>query len=254
MAHADSGIENLSLYWFNEHCKHMMLAGSADRGYVSFLRQFSAASDGASRLTLVEAVPFPPAFRIVAARFQTKKFKELFRNTKFTVVDGQTKPQPTAARSSYATATALAPETMSPQRARQTSVTIARPTSTPLGVSTQRMIKYNRYGQRVDEPLPRWDKELVEELRFMGLCNRYFLTRCSDSQCRDSHEGQLTPEKRHALMRVARLSVCSNGTRCEDRDCVAGHHCIHDGRCIFGSACKYRPEMHDVDKVVVRIV
>jgi hypothetical protein len=41
----------------DEHCRHVLLAGSADAGYVNFLRSYRAEDKHTAKLTLVESVP-----------------------------------------------------------------------------------------------------------------------------------------------------------------------------------------------------
>jgi hypothetical protein len=243
---ADADLGNLSLFWNDEHCKHVLLAGSADRGYVNFLRQFSA---GHNRLTLVESVPFPSAFRRLAARFQVKKFDGLFRDAD--LVTSATVPQTTA--NSYAAAMALPPETVGPGQSSAISPPAGASTVSNLQSSTQRRMKFNRDGKRIDDMLPRWDNDIVKALEHKGLCCRFFLTYCGDPGCMYSHEGHLSVEERRALTRVARFQPCPNGTGCDDRNCLAGHHCIYDGHCDFRRMCRYGPEMHNVDKRVTQV-
>ena len=245
---ADADLENLSLFWDNEHCKHVLLAGSADRGYVNFLRQFTA---GHSRLTLVESIPFPLAFRRLATRFQVKKFDGLFRDANL-----DTSPAvPQATITSYATATALSPGILGRQQSSAASSPPGASTGSNVQSNTQRKIKFNRGGKRIDDMLPKWDNDIVRALEHKGLCCRFFLTYCDDSsRCMYSHEGRLSAEERRALFRVARLQPCPYGTGCDDRNCLAGHQCIYDGRCDHGPMCRYGAEMHDVDRRVTRVV
>lgn len=63
----------------------MLLAGSADAGYVTFLRQYCEESGLAARLTLIESVPFPSSFRQLSAKFHNTKFETIFRDSKLVV-------------------------------------------------------------------------------------------------------------------------------------------------------------------------
>lgn len=255
---ADNKIrENLALFWSNDHCKHITLAGSADRGYVSFLRQYCTTDEGPVRLTLIESVPFPPAFEQLAARFQTTKFRDVFRDTKITPEECLPPPKldmplatrTTNGRSSYATASALStPVAIAPPKISNAPSIDMRP-SQPKGPK-QRKMYFNKRGERIDESLPKFDMALVNEMSGLKLCNRHFLTKCDDSYCPYEHEGELSGEEKRALARVARFSKCANGLECDDRDCVAAHQCTFDTRCVYKGDCKYGPEMHNVDKTV----
>lgn len=205
-----------------------MLAGSADREYVTALRPFTTGSDAAKKLELVEAVPFPLDFKDLATRFHMVSFPGLFRDTSNLE---PTRNLSTPARATYAAAASSSPGVAS------------------FAVSETGPIKYNRAGQRLDESSLRWDQNLVKRLKKQELCLRYFLSRCADSSCNKSHHGELDENQIRALRRVARLSVCQSGTSCQDSNCVEGHSCAYDSHCGFGLSCKFGPEMHGVDKV-----
>jgi hypothetical protein len=195
---------------------------------VTALRPFTTGSDAAKKLELVEAVPFPLDFKDLAMRFHLVSFPGLFRDT--------SNLEPTRGLSA-------------PDRA-----TYAAAASSSLGVGSRagsetRTIKYNRAGQRLDELSLPWDQNLVKRLERQDLCLRYFLSRCADSPCDKSRQGELNENKIRALKRVARLTVCRNGSSCEHSNCVVGHSCAYDGYCGFGLKCKFGPEMHGVNKV-----
>ncbi|KAK0302062.1 hypothetical protein LTR01_008986 [Friedmanniomyces endolithicus] len=80
---ADNKIkENLALYWADGQCKQILLAGSADRGYVGPLRTYRAEVKLTTKLVLVESVPFPRDFKELADWFHTTSFKDVFRGSK----------------------------------------------------------------------------------------------------------------------------------------------------------------------------
>lgn len=97
--------ENFKRFWLNQNCRHILLSGSADRGYVSFLREFS---DRASRFTLVESIRFERVFEKLATQFgiRTCRFDGLFSNTKLNSPE-RTGNQATIRKSTYAFANPL---------------------------------------------------------------------------------------------------------------------------------------------------
>ncbi|GIZ43094.1 hypothetical protein CKM354_000633500 [Cercospora kikuchii] len=241
---ADNKIkENLNLYWMNEHCKHVLLAGSADRSYVSFLRQFCEEEKLKTKLTLVKSVPFPPDFEHLATWFHNTSFKNVFRKTKLvSTVPGSGTPS----LSTYANTAAL----INPVERRHSAAISAPNLSAVSSSSLTRKIQFNRHGQRIDEKLHPWNDVIARQLRQMSLCPRHFLTQCNEHNCPQSHDGALDEEQKRALMRIARDNPCGKGTHCSDRGCVSAHHCLYDGRCDYGFSCKYGPEMHEVDKTI----
>jgi len=234
---SDMEAENLDLHIANVHCKRVMLAGSTDRGYVTALRPFTVGSEAAEKLELVEAVPFPLDFKDLATRFRIISFPSLFRNTsKLEPIGNLSTPD----QATYATAALSSPGVAFIER-----ITLPSSARHP----DTRPIRYNRAGQRLDESQPRWDQGLVKKLEKRGLCLRHFLSRCDISPCHESHQGELDDGQRRALKRLERLSVCQNGTNCQDINCVKGHSCAYDGYCGFGANCKFGREMHGIDQV-----
>ncbi|KAK1809407.1 hypothetical protein LTR12_016237 [Friedmanniomyces endolithicus] len=77
--------DNITLFAQNEQCKHILLAGSADNGYIGFLRPFALSGVKERRLSLIETIPFPAAFQSVANQFTVVKLPQIFRNTKIKV-------------------------------------------------------------------------------------------------------------------------------------------------------------------------
>ena len=128
------------------------------------------------------------------------------------------------------------------------------------------VIARNRSGQRVDPPCKDYDKAEVDRIKRMKLCNVHFLrNECPyDKQCTHLHGYQLTTDEKATLRLVARMAPCIYGSGCQDVKCIYGHRCpapaskTHHVKgtksCIFGEACKFSPELHDIDTNVVKTV
>lgn len=248
--HADTAAENFGLYWPCVNCKHIMLAGSADQGYVNFLRRFSDIDQSGARLTLIESVPFPASFRQLASRFPVTTFACLFRDTKIVVPSRAVQSGAT----SYAGATSQKGASSSTPHSSSSIVPNRHTSATSQSTANQRNIRFNKRGQRLDDPLPQCDKSVLELLRKQHLCRRFFLTRCSRPGCAFSHAGELSSEHKRALTRLAKETPCSNGSTCDDKDCVAAHECVYRDRCDWRSECRYGEDMHNVDRIVARRV
>lgn len=223
----------------------MLLAGSADAGYVTFLRRYCEESGLAARLTLVESVPFPASFRDLSAKFHNTKCETVFRDSKLVVEQGSLH---NSSRPTYAITAA--------GRARPETPDPATPNPQPaqctyLNRVWLRPMRLNAQEQRIDEPLRSWEKPIEIDVRRRRLCPRHFLTECNEPRCSRRHEGTINDEEKAALMRIARDDPCDKGTRCYDRRCVSAHSCPYDGRCDYGDDCKYGLELHNVDKRIV---
>jgi len=252
-------IATMELFFWNAHCKHIMLGGSGDNSYAGFLRKFTLTDQVCERITLLEALPFASGLEELASKFQVTSFRHVFRDTKLLTrrvsFQDQGNRPPKSPSVSYATTVSKAPAAI---RAEANSVLPKSPSSPaleskPATAELQpRRIYLNSRGQRVDQPV-RYNKILMNPLQARKLCNRHFLTRCNFVKCTHSHEGKLTDDQLETLKHIARQSPCYS-IWCEDPDCVNGHRCIHDPKCDRGSNCRFPEEMHSVDNKVVRSI
>jgi hypothetical protein len=125
-------------------------------------------------------------------------------------------------------------------------------------------ISRNRAGQRVDPPSKDYDKVEVDRVKKMKLCNMHFLRNDCPwvAGCAHGHQGSLTKDETATLRLVARMAPCTGGSACQDLSCIYGHRCpappsrshVPKGSktCIFGEACKFPVELHDIDTNVVK--
>ena len=237
------------MYWADEHCRQIFLAGSADRGYVSPLRIYRTEDKLGTKIVLVESVPFPRDFRELADWFHTTSFKDVFRSTKLATPVQM--PPGIGAQQTHATA--IAGPSSSQNRVQSTFSFPLAWEDTPGQDFIFRKFQFSRSGQRIDERLHPWNYKLVWQLKKRDLCPRHFITVCNQPDCGKSHDGEVDDEAKFALMRIARDEPCSRGTVCTERQCISAHHCVHDGRCNYGADCKYAQEMHGIDKVVATV-
>jgi hypothetical protein len=126
------------------------------------------------------------------------------------------------------------------------------------------VISRNRAGQRVDPPSKDYDKAEVDRVKKMKLCNMHFLRNDCPwvTGCAHGHQANLTKDEIATLRLVARMAPCSGGSACQDLSCIYGHRCpappsrshMPKGSksCIFGEACKFPVELHDIDTNVVK--
>jgi hypothetical protein len=128
----------------------------------------------------------------------------------------------------------------------------------------EEQVSRNRSGQRVDPPCKEFDKTEVDRVKKMKLCNVHFLRReCPyNSACTHDHSAHPTEAEIATLRLVARMAPCTNGSGCQDTRCIYGHRCpapphrsyhvTGTKSCIFGEACKFPPDLHDIDTHVVK--
>lgn len=131
-------------------------------------------------------------------------------------------------------------------------------------VSREEMIARNRHGQRVDPATRDYDKAEVDRVKTMKLCNVHFLRQECPFKDNYTHVHDYKPSSGEiaTLRLVARMAPCQNGSGCQDVKCMYGHRCpapyarnvLDKGKkpCIFGEACKFPIELHDLDCNVVK--
>jgi hypothetical protein len=101
-------------------------------------------------------------------------------------------------------------------------------------------VALNRFGERVDLPLPPAAESDKSRLRARSkdrkLCNEHHLKRaCHNEQCRYDHEGPIDAGLLLALRHLARTQACDVGLRCRMPGCCYGHHCPNR---VGGRECK----------------
>lgn len=111
-----------------------------------------------------------------------------------------------------------------------------------------RVIYQNRYGQRLDPPVP-CDKDYLNVLYTSKtrLCNNHYLKGYCQygNNCVWDHSEVLTPLQLDTLRNKARTSACRDPF-CKDPDCTLGHMCPRGATCDI-PRCKFLPEMHQID-------
>ncbi|OCL12585.1 hypothetical protein AOQ84DRAFT_372948 [Glonium stellatum] len=288
-------IETFKLYIHDVRCRQIFFGCSHDNGYARLLEELSTDHLYLERVTLLEGVPFEKELAVLP--FNTKKFDIIFRDSKINVfgtLNGFPAPFPPRSRS-MAQLGLVTPQNMIQQQTRTPSVsTVAsvenistlhasqQPTwatkaaaAPPLAASPSptykassrddnpATISRNRVGQRVDPPVRNYDKEEVNRVKNIKMCNVHFLRReCPfGDNCTHVHRYNPTHTEIATLRLVARMAPCQNGSACEDVKCIYGHRCpapeakpsIKGGKnCIFGDKCKFPVELHALDTNVVK--
>jgi hypothetical protein len=141
---------------------------------------------------------------------------------------------------------------------------IAHTTPKYESVNREEAIARNRAGQRVDPQTREYDKTEVDRVKKIKMCNVHFLRReCQyGNNCTHLHNYEPTTSELNTLRLVARMAPCSHGSGCDDVKCIYGHRCPapasksswHKGSksCIFGDACKFPADLHDLDCNIVK--
>ncbi|KAF2727868.1 hypothetical protein EJ04DRAFT_516995 [Polyplosphaeria fusca] len=152
-------------------------------------------------------------------------------------------------------ATAAAPPPMNPETPAY------RPISR--GAAGAATILRNRHGQRIDPPLATFDRNEIDYIKKLKLCNIHYLrNECFyQDKCSNRHDVALTPADLGNLRWITRMQPCKIGPACNDIKCIYGHRCqVPDAKtvikgtktCIYGPYCKFGPELHNIDCHVVK--
>ncbi|KAK6382184.1 hypothetical protein LTS17_004071 [Exophiala oligosperma] len=233
---------NFELFYRNRHCQHIVFGGSADNSYAGFLGPYALPGGINDRVTLIEGPPFASDLRKVAQGFDRVALTTVFRTTKIQVINGNQivagvkRPAPASYISGRpTTGAALTPADKKP----------SHPPTVPI---PSPVIYQNQYGQRLDTPLT-YDKEYLKLLydKNSRLCNNFYLRgHCLfGNTCAWDHSQQLTQTQLDTMRYKARTSNCFNPF-CADPACCLGHMCPRGSAC-NNPACKFLPEMHNID-------
>ncbi|KAB8343219.1 hypothetical protein FH972_022809 [Carpinus fangiana] len=282
--------EMFKLHLTDPHCRHILLGCVNEAGidlqslYDQNLIRFNA-------FTVLEAVPARKSSGSV--RYRTTKLNDLFRSQITTPWHAMKEP------SRYPTPPVSLPGSEAPMSRTNSASDIqedARRQSPPPPVPVITSSKYptpltwastvkrstsafiegevkhssistpssaddiprNRKNQRID-PLIKHDKDEVERVKKMKLCNVHFLRgECPyGEQCTHVHRAKPTTTELKYLSLVARMAPCMHGSWCEDAKCIYGHICpAPEGRrgelCIFAGQCRFPEELHKIDRVPVK--
>jgi hypothetical protein len=136
---------------------------------------------------------------------------------------------------------------------------------TYLPANRDEVIARNRAGQRVDPQCRDYNKDEVDRVKKIKMCNVHFLRQeCPyNTGCSHSHNYKPTDSEIATLRLVARMAPCMHGSACQDIKCIYGHRCAappskvknlpkNTKNCIFGPSCKFPEELHDIDCNVVK--
>ncbi|KAL8869470.1 MAG: hypothetical protein Q9174_004251 [Haloplaca sp. 1 TL-2023] len=281
---ADEKINELfKLHLSDFHCQHIFFGCSHDNGYARLLEQYTENAI-TKQITLLEGVPFEKEFFPLLSKYSATRFDNLFRINKINIYNRPPPsvplpqhttalPPPTGYQSPYqpiigASSPSPVPSNssvMNPKAATWASTAtnaahLVSPPPTPQPVVSQPVtsedIPRNRYGQRIDPPTV-YDKDEVNRLRKLKLCNVHFLRGdCEYEPCSHLHQYKMTKNETQALKMLARMIPCFYGTECDDPKCIYGHRCpvsvTGKKDCHFGDKCKFAREMHGIDLNVVR--
>ncbi|KAI4151036.1 MAG: hypothetical protein LQ341_000985 [Variospora aurantia] len=260
---ADEKITELFKLHLNDyHCHHIYFGCSHDNGYARLLEQYTEPTH-TTRITLVEGVPFERELKFLQSQFSCVKFDDLFRPNKISIYNPSQHPtsqpapsqsartssdtygvplsqaqniyqspyQPMIGDTSPSTAPNNAPM-MNPKASSWASTATAAaqlvsPPATPTPAVSQSIsskdIPRNRYGQRVDPPVV-YDKEVVNRVRNLKLCNVHFLRKdCQYDPCTHDHCYKITKNELTSLRSIARNVPCYFGNECDDPKCIYGH-------------------------------
>lgn len=129
------------------------------------------------------------------------------------------------------------------------------------------IIRRNRKGQRIDDPLP-YDREEVQAMKKQKYCNQHYIgVGCchhnanKTEKCPHRHDKTLNKAQLATLRVVARETPCKRGTDCDDPKCIYGHRCPFPAAtegtmrgigCLNGENCRFPRDMHAVECIPIK--
>ncbi|KAI9847009.1 MAG: hypothetical protein M1837_003365 [Sclerophora amabilis] len=255
--------EVFKLHLYDCHCRQLIFGCSHDNGYARLLEEFTTDTSCASRISLLEGVPFERELYGLRYHFKTTQFDSLFRTTK---IELQKPTQAVPARSLNNGHSPMAPSQPSPSTWATAAASVplttpppqTPPSNQPFSTASDASLTVprNRYGQRID-PEVKYDKSEVQRIKGLKMCNVHVLRGdCPyGSGCVHGHDYKPTPMELSTLRHVTRQQPCRFGTECEDAKCMYGHRCLGNPCAfIYTGGCRFPQEMHNVDTTVVKRV
>ncbi len=251
---------------YNRQCRHIILGGCHDNGYLSWLEEFNENPD-ITRVSLLETYPARPGYR--SLNWKIWNFPDVFRSAPIRKEDhSRALRSPKLLNHDQAdlvTVPVTSGNKIHNGAGQQTdslsSAAERAPSSSPKYKIARLDIPYfevNELGERIDDKLPDYSpagKEGVEAMIKASkkhLCNFYYLSPSgctnSDEACKHHHGRPITEEERKYLRTLARGIACRDGIACMDPDCFFGHNCRYGASCKLGDKCKFAGS-HGIDMV-----
>ncbi|KAI9801591.1 MAG: hypothetical protein M1825_003270 [Sarcosagium campestre] len=272
----DKLAEVFKLHLHDCHCRQILFGCSHDNGYARLLEEYTTDVASASRICLLEGVPFERELDGLRSNFKSTKFPNFFRTTKITVqqtnngvqplshnqyaplnrtVSQPTPSQATSALANGSSLSAATPPSSWASAAMIPPAAMASPPATPKPVSAgPQGIPRNRKGQRIDPDI-KHDRSDLKRVKAIKMCNVHHLRGdCPyGNACSHVHDYKPTAGELAILKMLARQCVCRSGTDCEDTKCIYGHRCYMGSAC-YRDSCRFPDEMHNIDTQIVRSI
>jgi hypothetical protein len=291
--------ETLKIHVNDVHCLQIIFGCSHNNSYARVLEKYMYEKEALTKITLLEGVPFEKELEtlIQTSHFQQCKFGNLFQETKISLaynslpawaalneqalraVNAGTPSRHLSRTPSDSVSSSTAAGATGKPPAFSWAAKAAAPppgehlTSPPAnkvmpGILSDGIVR-NRKGERIDPPIPKFDKANVDRVKKMKMCNVHFLRKeCQYGEdCTHRHDCKPSKQDLEWLKVVARMAACRFGSGCADPKCIYGHRCqaperadrakfADDGgrSCIFGPDCVFPAEMHNMDTTAVKLV
>lgn len=246
----------------NPCCKHIVLGGCHDNGYVCDLEIIKSEGTLQDRITLLKS--FQTGRQYSDLSFNSIHLPSLFRTQAFSAsVPSHTAHSPPGNSSREGTGS-TGPELSYAARAGSSDGPIVEPAPpSPTNSANRRVILVNAVGQRLDGFLRKppqaafthyhsKKRELEATSNKRGPCNLHYIgggCHMSASVCPFWHDG-FDKADISVLRWFMRFQSCDEGLRCRSVRCFYGHAC--SGVC--KPSCNFDSEMHDVERTGEREV
>ena len=241
----------LTLAWFDHdmadvHCQAVIFGGSTDNGYARLLQPYMVDDSKNKGIILIEGPPFVKELAGLKDKFLVACFPDIFRKTTLPSrrISFSTTPPPAPIPNALGYAASIA----SSVNAAAVRLDGAYNPSVTTPAYRDHLVLQNSRGQRLDAIISP-PQSLVRALRDKKLCNPFhILGECSYGDCVYVHGVRLDERGIQARQLLARQAPCLSGLQCKDEKCLFGHQCPDTACTRIGRGCRFRPEMHSVDR------
>lgn len=234
-------LETIKFFTSMKRCHDLVFAGSLNAGSVRFLQDCSDDTSLRRQPKLIEGVPLSRELELPTSQLTVLRFPLIFRSEDLAVPSPVDSGYPPWRRRN------------DPRNVQNLGASPLSPRSTTSRSENRHSLYFNKSGDRLDTPVPTFDRAVAERLKPRKLCNRHYLTHCqyTGDECNSSHDfRQLTEQERLALRGLARSVACRKGKGCDDRDCCASHHCKYGASCSKGEGCQFP---HNADREIAEV-
>uniref|UniRef100_A0A8H7NDY7 C3H1-type domain-containing protein n=1 Tax=Bionectria ochroleuca TaxID=29856 RepID=A0A8H7NDY7_BIOOC len=253
----------LEYYYTDPRCERIYFVGCHDGGYSHVLKEHLNNRDQPKkRIFLVETTPAPRLFKWIG--FEILSFGDVFRKEPLPTGDspffkiaasrvGSNRASDREILPKEGPTCPQAPRRWLPPSHASSASNDGFPPAILQPAKSAKYIYFNKNGARVDpeleEPSQQAKDSYMEKFNALKsadtkqkvFCNSWYLNgQCRwAEECEKVHDVELTEAELLVHREKVRGSLCYNGMKCEDFDCMLSHHCPEGHNCRRKYKCKF---------------